>query len=386
MRRTLTLALCLLGTSGLPAADKPDPEMISRLIDRLSDADFARRQEAARQLEKIGAPAAAALEKALQGHADPDVRLRAAVILRAITQEDWREVRHTAGSRGYWLNRVAVTPDGRHALAAGGALILYDLDTGKQQRRAFEVGGARPGLALSRDGRLVLTGHAHENFARLVEAATFAEVKKFANHAGGISAVALSPDASLAATAAADGTLRLWDVASGRQLRRLGGFADQVRCLAFAPDGGWLLSGHHGDKSDFAVRLWDVPSGKPLRVFRGHGQAVTAVAFLPSGRRFVSSSLDGTVRLWESENGKELRRLEHGGGANDVAVSPDGRRALSAGWNDHKVRLWDLSSGKELCRLDGHTGRVLGVAFAPDGKLAVSCDSDCTVRVWRPAR
>jgi WD40 repeat protein len=377
---SLTLALAFL------ACGEPDPEAVGKLIEQLGHDEYARRQEASRQLQEMGAPAVPALERASRTHADPDVRLRAALVIRAITQEVWQEVRRIEGQKGYWLNRIAFTPDGHQAVATGGAVIFYDLDKGKEVRRTLEVHLARPGLALSRDGKLFLTGHGNDRVLRLGEVESGKEVRNFEGHTAGIHAVALSADGTLAASASADGTLRLWDVKTGKEVRRLGGFTDAVRSLAFAPEGSRLLSGHQGAKSDFAVRLWDAGEGKELRVFKGHTKEVTAVAFLPSGRALVSASMDGTLRAWDADSGKELRRMEHAGGIHDVAVSPDGRRALTAGFDGHAVRLWDLTTGKELYRLQGHGGRVLGVAFAADGKHALSCDTDCTVRLWRLAR
>jgi WD40 repeat protein len=385
-RLLAAVVFCLLCGSLVPARQGPDAAAIARLVEQLGDEDYARRQEAAKQLQKIGAAALPALEKVVRGNGDPDVRLRAALVVRSISHEGWEEVRRIAGAKGYWLNRIAVTADGKHVVAAGGAVIVYDLDSGKELRRAYEVQGARPALALSRDGKLALTGHSAESTVRLIDVESLGIVKNFEGHPGGVSGVALSSDGNLAASCGADKPIRLWDVRSSRELRKLEGFPDRARCLALSPDGRRLLSGHHGDKSDFAVRLWDVKEGKELRVFRGHTAAVTAVAFVRSGQHFVSASMDGTVRLWDADKGTEVRRMAHAGGAHDVAVSVDGKWALSAGWEDHKARLWDLETGRELNRLEGHTGRVLGVAFAPDGKRAVSCDTDCTVYVWQPSR
>jgi WD40 repeat protein len=308
------------------------------------------------------------------------------VVVRAITQEVWQEVRRIEGQKGYWLNRVAFTPDGRQAVAAGGAVIVYDLEKGKEVRRTHELTGARPGLVLSRDGKLFLTGHRGHGVSLLCEVETGKQVRAFEGHTTGVQSVALSADVALAATAEVNGTLRVWDVKTGKELRRLEASADATRCLAFAPEGSRLLCGYKGAGNDGVIRLWDAAGGKELRVFKGHAQEVTAVAFLPSGRGFVSASADGTLRVWDVESGKELRRMEHPGRVNDVAVSPDGRRALSAGFDDRTVRLWDLTTGKELYRLEGHGGHVLGVAFAADGKHALSCDSDCTLRLWRLAR
>jgi WD40 repeat protein len=378
----------VLAGLALFVADKDVP---AKLLEQLGADDRAVRLTAMKQLEALGESALPALRKLIASEADVDVRLRAMVVAADIDKQIWGEVRALgAGASlkvappwgGYWLNRVAFTRDGKYAVAAGGALILYDLDTGKEVRRILEVGGARPGLALSRDGRHCLTGHANATLVHLVEVPSFKVVQTFRGHSGGIQGVALSPDGTRAASASSDRTVRFWDVKDGKEMKRLTGFAGVPRCLAFSPDGKQVLSGQAGP-GDNLVRLWDVGTGKELRSFKGHTGDVTAVAFLPDGARALSASTDGTLRLWELRTGAEVRKMAHGSSINDAALSPDGKRALSAGINDRMVRLWDLASGRQLRAFHGHLHAVLGVAFSADGRRALSSDSVCCVRLWK---
>jgi WD40 repeat protein len=373
------------GLAAVPArVTPPGPAEIRRLIVQLGSRRYADREAAGKRLLAIGEPAWYPLHRAATQSEDLETRRRAGQLARAVGKRLFVEVRHFGGPiGGYWLNRVAFTPDGRHALATGGGVILYDLSTGKEVYRTLELQFARAGLALSRDGRLFLTGHQHDAVVRLGEVATGKEVRRFEGHKGGVWGVALSTDAARAASGGDDGAVLVWDVKAGRELRRCLAGAGQVRCVAFAPDGRHVLSGHFGPGSQNVVCLWNAESGQEVRRFRGHNGDVTAVAFLPDGRDFLSASTDGTVRLWDVGAGKELRRMQHPGGVYDAKVSADGRRALSAGFGDRTVRLWDLTDGTELHRFEGHAGAVLGVAFSADGRRALSSDAQYTVRLWR---
>jgi WD40 repeat protein len=383
--RSFLLPLCLAATLAVPrpgpAAD--DDKEIARLIEQLGNDDVGKRQEAAKKLEALGEPALAALRRASEKHPDVDVRLRAGVVARAIEGERWGEVRHFGSGANYWLNRVAFTPDGKSCVATGGAVIVYDLESGKELRRSLERSFARNGLALSRDGRLFLTGHQDDLVVRVGEVETGKPVQAFVGHKGGVHGVALAPDGVLAVSGGEDRTLRVWEVKTGKEVRQCEDVRTRVRSAAWSADGRYVLTGHFGDGKAGRTCLWDPATGKALRDFVGHTGDVTAVAFVPGGDTVLSGSMDGTLRLWDRESGKELRRMVHKGGAYDVAVSPDGRRALSAGFGDKTVRVWNLADGKLLNAFEGHPGAVLGVAFAPDGRRALSCDSRCTLYLWR---
>jgi RNA polymerase sigma factor (sigma-70 family) len=168
-------------------------------------------------------------------------------------------------------------------------------------------------------------------------------------------------------------------------VRRFEGHTDGVMVVAFSPDGKRALSGGacYGD-GDPTVRLWDVATGKELLKLEGHTVGVYSLAFLPGGKKAVSGGGEGTIRVWDLETGKELQRYEgHEGTVYGLDVTRDGKLLLTGG-EDKTIRLWDLESGKEVRRFEGHTDKVRAVAFSPDGKQAVSGGlfSDPTVRVW----
>jgi WD40 repeat protein len=376
-------ALLVGAEFAFPAELAPDAKQIAKLIGQLGSDDFKTREDATEQLEKIGADAKEALQRAADNHDDLEVRQRCRDLILAIDRKDFGELLVMGGlPQGYWVNRVVFASGGKHALAAGGGVISYDLSNGQMRFRSFEVQFARQSLALSPDGKSFLTGHDNDLSLRLGDVETGKEIAAFAGHTDGIQAVAFSPDGKQVLSGSKDQTIRLWDVATRKELRSFADVADATRGLAFSPDGKQVLSSHQS-AGDGLLRLWDVQTGKELRRFKGHTREVTAVFFLPGGRTILSAGMDGTVREWELASGKELRRLEHAGGINSAALSADGKRLLTAGHGDTFVRLWDLASGREIHCFRGHHTRVLGVAFAPDGKRILSSDANGTVRLWR---
>jgi WD40 repeat protein len=215
-----------------------------------------------------------------------------------------------------------------------------------------------------------------------------------------IHCLALSPDGKTVATAgghrvnhAPRQPIRIWDLATGREVGKLLGHTGPADCVAFSPDGKLLASvaGPSPLGRDDTVRVWDVATGRQLQVLRGHGSPHRgsdmeyAVAFSPDGKLLASSGQDLSVRLWDVATGKEVRRWfckdwaawevatgnslgvlhrEEGGSA-AVRLSPDGNEVIM-GIRDGTVRWWDRRAGRESRQVKG---TLLGSSV--DGKLLV---------------
>jgi WD40 repeat protein len=222
---------------------------------------------------------------------------------------------------------------------------------------------------------------------------------------GRVVSVAFSPDGKRALSVGQDGSLIVWDVSTGRELRQITGLGS-IGCAAFAPDGRTVVTGcawptfiNSPNTSrglppgvsettrvtgavDPVARLWDTESGKQVRTFEGHQTPVRAVAFAPTGRQILTASDDGTMRLWDVASGLEVRRLKgYGSRVLSIALAPDGGRALS-GHVDGSMRVWHLENMEEIRRLERHRDQVGAVAFAPDGRTAFSGSLDKSVRRW----
>jgi WD40 repeat protein len=190
-------------------------------------------------------------------------------------------------------------------------------------------------------------------------------------------AAAVLPDRRAVLLASADRSLRLVEIASGRELRRFVGHATSVWSVAVSPDGRRALSGG----LDGSVRVWDIATGQELRRLDGHDGLVSAAAFLPDGAHAVTAGFDHAVIVWDLESGREIGRTDRLASAvYSLAIDASGRQALAGG--DPAVWLIDLDAAKVVERFVGHTRAVTALAFAPDGRHFLSASDDGTARLW----
>ncbi len=181
------------------------------------------------------------------------------------------------------------------------------------------------------------------------------------------------------ASTSVDGSIKLWEVSSGKQLAELKGHSGEVTPIAFSPDGRTLASVSNWDQP---IQLWDIYGSKQPTQLEGNNDGVTCVAFSPDGKTLAGATDNKLIKLWNVSSKKQLAELSgHSGGVAWVAFSPDGRTLASAGM-DHSIRLWDVASGNELAELRGHDDIVMCVAFSPDGNTLASASMDHLIWLW----
>ena len=225
-------------------------------------------------------------------------------------------------------------------------------------------------------GRLVSASY--DGTLKVWDSATGREIRTLVRDSGDVFCAAFSPDGRHVAAGSSDHNVTVWDVDTGQAVRILRGHSALVLGVAYSPDGRQIASAGH----DWTVRLWDAEAGTLQKTLRGHDEQLWCVTFSPDGLRLASSSTDRTIIVWDTHSGEQVHRLKgHTGRVWGIAFSPDGARLVSAG-DDRTLKLWDVASGQEILTLPGHDNQIFGVAYSPDGRHVASASADSTVKLW----
>mmetsp|Transcript_10061 Transcript_10061/g.15142 ORF Transcript_10061/g.15142 Transcript_10061/m.15142 type:complete len:319 (+) Transcript_10061:87-1043(+) len=207
-------------------------------------------------------------------------------------------------------------------------------------------------------------------------------------HANWVTSIATSSEnENMILSSSRDKTILVWVLTRdsedeyGYPKRALKGHSHFVSEVVISSDGQFALSGSW----DGSLRLWEINSGKTTRSFVGHSKDVLSVAFSADNRQIVSGSRDKTIKLWNTLGQCKFTIKDEGHtewvSCVRFSPSPSAPVIVSAGW-DKLVKVWSLSNCKLRTNLVGHTGYLNTVTVSPDGSLCASGGKDGTAMLW----
>jgi WD40 repeat protein len=196
-------------------------------------------------------------------------------------------------------------------------------------------------------------------------------------HDGPVEDAIFSPDGSLVLTGSDDGTARLWRASTGTSLSVLS-VGSPVRAVAFSPDGRTVATA----AADGSAAIWRVAGGVGVHALPASSEPLDAVAYSHDGTIVATAGDDGVVRLWDAATGALRHTLPgHTAAVTSLDFSRDDLRLVSAS-KDDTARLWSVATGKPIATLTGHTAAVNDAKFSPDGRLIVTASADDDLRLW----
>ncbi len=281
--------------------------------------------------------------------------------------------------------KLVLSPDGtRVAVTGSGAHIQIFTASGKPVKD-IDAGGACVGLDFAADGKGIVTS-GPGNLLQLWDIESGKSVRKFTGHNAEVRAVACSPDGSRLASTDGGGTLRIWDFNDGTLLHTLTSkkYPDDppsesitTEGLAFTPDGRFLVT----EANDVKARIWDAATGAELRMVPDHDGTTVALSVSTSGTLAASSRSGAILRIWKIDTGEVLRTITgHEDELTCSAWAPDDFTVFS-GAQDGTVRQWDVETGLELRRFR-LSAMPNSVACSADGKRVYSLSADAGIVVW----
>lgn len=304
------------------------------------------------------------------------------------------------------MTAVAFGPDGRRFAVAGenaqhrGEAVLWDTAAMKPVAPTLLHPGRVNAVTFTPDGATLVTGCSVTDDSgavvggevRMWDAASGTARGRAIAHADAVTAVAVSPDGRLILSGCADRVARLWDRSSGRPVGAPRQHPFPIEAAAFSPDGKTVFTGggstrYSGPRgpagAQFGVLVWDAAAGKPMTGTLTHPDAVHGLAVRGDGRLLATACRDGRIRLYEVGDLRPLLEQQQRGPVLHVAFSPDGKYLLTGGGakDAGKARLWDLATGGPAGQPVERAGSVCALAFDPAGRTYLTASLDGTTQI-----
>jgi WD40 repeat protein len=286
------------------------------------------------------------------------------------------------------ITALAFHPAGDQ-IAVGGyhEVTIWEPADGRLRRRVGNVAQRTFALAFSQDGAVLATASGTPGKmgeTKLFESESGKLLQTLATTPDVMLAVCFNADSTRVACAGSDNTIRVFDMANGRDAApsasaelTIEQHADWIMSLAFSPDGSNIVSASR----DKTVRVFDAKTGELEVTYLGHSEAVFATVFSPDGKRVFSAGRDRKVHIWETKDAKKVGEIS-GFDAEITRLLPSRLGLLAA--TGKEVRLYGFEGNRELARkFSGHTDVIHSLAISEKAGWLASGSHDGEIRIWK---
>ncbi len=334
------------------------------------------------------------------------------------------QLKHILHGHSDKIRNAVISLNSKMLLTAGneGTVILWDLDSGTRlgSFSKFSPGGSAK-VAFSHDSNKFIIGDWSGNRIELYDAKTGKVLHQLKGSKGSLSTVQFSPSGELVLAAASDGRILIWDCQTGTVVKTLE-HEQRVESAGFSADGKFVISAStvkpDADKQA-VVCLWEVLSGREIRRFSSNSKSIAQIEMSPNGRLVLARSKDGILRVWDAMSGIERYQLTR---IREARFADKGESILVAEGNmarlietktgeeisrfqgqavpiysalfsktgrylmtlvDRKyAQVWDLKTGAPRRRLEGHSDYISSLSHSPDEEVLLTASKDETARMW----
>jgi WD40 repeat protein len=288
----------------------------------------------------------------------------------------------------HWTHALAFSPNGKILASTSEdcTLRLWDVSTG-QQLALLRHNHPLRGLKFSRDGNTVAIA-CDDHLVRIYHLPGLLTASvpltsqshclmSLVGHTNAVLTIAIGDDDLQLASTSTDGTVRIWDLSTGKCVRAIACEYVPLRAILSADGRQLFVSGMSPN-----IDVWDTESGQLVRTLSGHLDWVLAIEMSADGQKLYSAGADRTIRAWDLRTGNCVSVLRaHQQRILTIALTRDGRYLVSGG-EDRTISIWDLQQGKCVRTIHGYSNAIKAIAFLPQSAQLVSCHRDRTIRLW----
>ncbi len=285
---------------------------------------------------------------------------------------------------GGGINAIKYSRDGRFIATVGSPTAkIRDARTGETLRTIDIPHGTGNTVTFSPNGSHILTAggsSSNEEYGLYVwDVVTGRQVRRMSGHTDGVEVVIYSSDGRYIASGGVDRTVRVWAAIDGRLLQTLNGHENSVESLALSPDGGNLASG----SADRSIKIWKLETGELLSTFDTNYNWIMSLDYAPDGSKILAGTFSGKHLLFDADTGHLIKGSpeRHESWVTEVQFASDGESYFVSSW-DSKLQQWTANLSSRVQNFEGRVVGVVASAYAPDGSYVVTGGYDGAVKVW----